>query len=47
MPSDIPLVISAYLIWKFYKGTKVVKLSEIPLHRALEQAEQKYSVLES
>ncbi|GJN73393.1 hypothetical protein PLICBS_007471 [Purpureocillium lilacinum] len=44
---DIPLVISAYLIWKFYKGTKVVKLSEIPLHRALEQAEQKYSVLES
>ncbi|KAJ4145015.1 hypothetical protein LMH87_003877 [Akanthomyces muscarius] len=38
---DIPLVAAAFLIWKFVKKTKVVKLSEIPLRAALEQAEQK------
>ncbi|OAA67483.1 Amino acid/polyamine transporter I [Cordyceps fumosorosea ARSEF 2679] len=38
---DIPLVAAAYLIWKRVKRTKVVKLSEIPLLAALEQAEQK------
>ncbi|KND92693.1 Dicarboxylic amino acid permease [Tolypocladium ophioglossoides CBS 100239] len=44
---DIPLVIGAYLIWKFVKRTKIVNLSEIPLHGALEQAEQKYAALDS
>lgn len=44
---DIPLVLGAYLVWKLVKGTKIVSLSEIPLHSALEQAEQKYAVLDS
>ncbi|XWW97109.1 hypothetical protein V2A60_005090 [Cordyceps javanica] len=38
---DIPLVAAAFLIWKLVKKTKMVKLSEIPLRAALEQAEQK------
>ncbi|EGX94102.1 amino acid permease, putative [Cordyceps militaris CM01] len=38
---DIPLVAVAFLLWKFYKKTKIVKLSEIPLRAAFEQAEQK------
>lgn len=37
--SDIPLVISAYLIWKFLKKTKIYTLSEIPLDDALKQAD--------
>ena len=37
---DIPLVLSAYLIWKFVKKTKIVPLDEIPIRDALEQAEQ-------
>lgn len=36
---DIPLVLSAYLIWKFYKKTKIYELSEIPLMDALRQAD--------
>ncbi|PNY23818.1 Dicarboxylic amino acid permease [Tolypocladium capitatum] len=44
---DIPLVIGAYLIWKFVNRTKIVDLSEIPLHSALEQAEQNYAALDS
>lgn len=36
---DIPLVISAYLIWKFYKKTKIYNLSDIPLMDALRQAD--------
>ncbi|KAG6014627.1 hypothetical protein E4U41_004797 [Claviceps citrina] len=43
---DIPLVITAYLIWKFVKKTKIVALADIPLHRAFERAEQKYESLE-
>ncbi|KAG5916917.1 hypothetical protein E4U42_007455 [Claviceps africana] len=43
---DIPLVTAAYLIWKFAKGTKIVALADIPLHRAFERAEQKYEALE-
>ncbi|KAL9624053.1 MAG: hypothetical protein Q9160_001806 [Pyrenula sp. 1 TL-2023] len=35
--SDIPLVLTAYLLWKFVKGTKIVALSDIPLREALEQ----------
>lgn len=38
---DIPLVLAAYLIWKFYKKTKIVALKEIPLEEALMQAELK------
>ncbi|KAG6049790.1 hypothetical protein E4U17_006725 [Claviceps sp. LM77 group G4] len=44
---DIPLVIIAYLIWKYVKKTKIVALADIPLHRAFERAEQKYESLES
>ncbi|KAJ4407112.1 hypothetical protein N0V82_009982 [Gnomoniopsis sp. IMI 355080] len=36
---DIPLVICAYLIWKFTKKTKLYSLTEIPLEDALKQAE--------
>ncbi|KAI1077826.1 amino acid permease/ SLC12A domain-containing protein [Whalleya microplaca] len=39
---DIPLVLSAYLIWKFIKKTQVVSLSSIPLDEAFEQAERPY-----
>ncbi|KAI1424759.1 amino acid permease/ SLC12A domain-containing protein [Xylaria sp. FL1777] len=37
---DIPLVLSAYLIWKLWKKTKIVPLSDIPLEEAFKQAEQ-------
>ncbi|TRX93258.1 hypothetical protein FHL15_005837 [Xylaria flabelliformis] len=37
---DIPLVLSAYLIWKLWKKTKIVSLSDIPLKEAFKQAEQ-------
>ncbi|KAF2018639.1 hypothetical protein BU24DRAFT_101224 [Aaosphaeria arxii CBS 175.79] len=40
---DIPLVIGAYLIWKFYKKTSIVPLSEIPLRKALEQTSTSFS----
>ncbi|KAG5928183.1 hypothetical protein E4U53_002720, partial [Claviceps sorghi] len=43
---DIPLVIAAYLAWKFAKGTKIVALADIALHGAFERAEQKYEGLE-
>lgn len=33
--SDIPLVLTAFLLWKFIKKTKIVPLSEIPLREAL------------
>ncbi|KPM36332.1 hypothetical protein AK830_g10229 [Neonectria ditissima] len=35
---DIPLVIGAFLIWKFVKKTKFVSLSEIPLKQAFEHS---------
>ncbi len=37
---DIPLVISAFVLWKIYKRTTIVKLTEIPLKEALARAEQ-------
>ena len=37
---DIPLVITAYVVWKIYKGTKIVSLIDIPLEEALARAEQ-------
>lgn len=35
-------MLSAYFIWKFVKKTKIVPLSEIPLHAAFEQAEREF-----
>ena len=37
---DIPLVLAAYLLWKFIKKTKFVKLSEIPLKEALDDIDR-------
>ncbi|KAI0967567.1 amino acid permease/ SLC12A domain-containing protein [Xylaria arbuscula] len=37
---DIPLVLAAYVIWKFWKKTKIIPLSDIPLDEAFKQAEQ-------
>ena len=34
---DIPLVITAFLLWKFIKGTKFVSLADIPIREALEE----------
>ncbi|USW59488.1 Putative amino acid permease/ SLC12A domain-containing protein [Septoria linicola] len=38
---DIPLVLSAFLLWKFFKKTRFVKLEEIPLNEAFEEIERK------
>ncbi|EXJ68439.1 uncharacterized protein A1O5_08231 [Cladophialophora psammophila CBS 110553] len=35
---DIPLVATAYAVWKIYKRTAIVNLSEIPLEEALTRA---------
>ncbi|KAI5864053.1 proline-specific permease [Durotheca rogersii] len=37
---DIPLVVSAYLIWKFVRKTKIPSLKSIPLEQAFQQAEE-------
>ncbi|KAI1484561.1 proline-specific permease [Biscogniauxia mediterranea] len=37
---DIPLVLSAYLIWKYVKKTRVAPLSSIPLDEAFNKAEE-------
>lgn len=34
---DIPLVIAAFLLWKFIKKTKFVDLADVPIRAALEQ----------
>lgn len=39
-PSDIPLVITAYISWKLFKKTRVHNLADIPLEEALERAAQ-------
>ncbi|KAI5467930.1 amino acid permease [Mariannaea sp. PMI_226] len=46
---DIPLVITAFLIWKFMKKTKFVSLDEIPLREVFEQSQvsQQRAVAES
>ncbi|KAK8862639.1 proline-specific permease [Apiospora arundinis] len=36
---DIPLVLGAYLIWKFVKKTEIVSLDSIPVLAALEQVD--------
>ncbi|KIV99212.1 uncharacterized protein PV09_09076 [Verruconis gallopava] len=36
---DIPLVITAYFLWKIAKGTKMVPLKEIALREALEEVQ--------
>ncbi|KAH8819343.1 amino acid permease-like protein [Xylogone sp. PMI_703] len=33
---DIPLVIVAYVLWKYVKGTRIIPLDEIPLQAALD-----------
>lgn len=35
--SDIPLVIAAFLLWKFIKKTKFVNLADIPIREALDE----------
>jgi amino acid transporter len=34
---DIPLILMAYLGWKFFKGTKFVALEDIPIRAALDE----------
>ncbi|CAK4034100.1 dicarboxylic amino acid permease [Lecanosticta acicola] len=38
---DIPLVLTAFVLWKVFKKTKLVKLDDIPLREALEEMERK------
>jgi amino acid transporter len=33
--SDIPLVLTAFFIWKFTKNTSIVRLNDIPLREML------------
>ena len=35
---DIVLVLTAYLLWKLIKKTKIVALADIPLREAIERA---------
>ncbi|KAH9908904.1 amino acid permease-domain-containing protein [Xylariomycetidae sp. FL2044] len=37
---DVPLVLSAYSMWKYIKKTRVVSLENLPLKAAFEQAER-------
>lgn len=37
---DIPLVLTAFLLWKFIKKTRFIKLSEIPLKEALDDIDR-------
>ena len=34
---DIPLVITAFLLWKFIKRTKFVSLADVPIRGALDE----------
>ncbi|KAG9725437.1 hypothetical protein KCU73_g13162, partial [Aureobasidium melanogenum] len=34
---DIPLILVAYLGWKYFKGTKFVALEDIPIRAALDE----------
>lgn len=34
---DIPLILMAYLGWKYFKGTKFVALEDIPIRAALDE----------
>ncbi|UPX13278.1 uncharacterized protein EKO05_0003794 [Ascochyta rabiei] len=43
---DIPLVIAAFLLWKFIKGTKVVDLADVPIRAALEEVRKNPEPLE-
>ncbi|KAK3985151.1 amino acid permease-domain-containing protein [Cladorrhinum sp. PSN332] len=36
---DIPIVLIAYLFWKYFRKTKIVSLDDIPLEDAFQQAE--------
>lgn len=35
--SDIALIVVAYLGWKLYKKTSIVRLEDIPIREALDQ----------
>lgn len=35
---DIPLVLLAYGLYKYIRGTKIIPLTEVPVHQALEEA---------
>lgn len=37
-------MLGAYLIWKFFKKTKIVPLADIPLENALRQADSEAEV---
>ena len=37
---DIPLVLAAFILWKMFKGTRFIRLSEIPLREALDEIER-------
>ncbi|OAL52538.1 amino acid permease-like protein [Pyrenochaeta sp. DS3sAY3a] len=43
---DIPLVIAAFLLWKFIKGTKFVSLADIPIREALNEVTRNPEPLE-
>ncbi|EME78057.1 uncharacterized protein MYCFIDRAFT_205386 [Pseudocercospora fijiensis CIRAD86] len=38
---DIPLVLTAFVLWKFFKKTRFVNLADIPLNEALDEIERK------
>ena len=38
---DIPLVLAAFVLWKFFKKTRFVNLTDIPLREALDEIERK------
>lgn len=44
---DIPLVIVAFLLWKFINGTKMVNLADIPIRAALEEVAKNPEPLEA
>lgn len=39
-------MIVAYTAWKWYKGTKMVRLEDIPIRKALEEVAQRPETLE-
>ncbi|KXT15493.1 hypothetical protein AC579_3398 [Pseudocercospora musae] len=38
---DIPLVLTAFVLWKFFKKTRIANLADIPLREALDEIERK------
>lgn len=46
MNRDIGLVITAYLLYKLVKRTKIIPLNDIPVQEALAMADQDLEVVE-